>query len=82
MKNFAKKRPHHRATRVSAGYLGRVVEVAAGDLGYGTEVNAGGQGHGTEGGRLVTETGVYLFMLYTIIFKSVNLRHLRYCFKV
>jgi len=60
MKNFAKKRPHHRATRVSAGYLGRVVEVAGGDLGYGTEVNAGGQGHGTEGGGLVTKTGVYL----------------------
>ena len=80
MKNFAKKRPHHRATRVSAGYLGRVVEVAAGDLGYGTEVNAGGQGHGTEGGGLVTKTGV----LYTTIYKTVSLilRHLRSCFKL
>ncbi|KAI0233563.1 hypothetical protein LSAT2_016200 [Lamellibrachia satsuma] len=56
MKNFAKKRTHHIVNRISAGYLGRVIEVTDGDVGHGTEVSAGGQGHSTERGGFVTKT--------------------------
>ena len=57
MKNFAKKRTHHIVNRISAGYLGRVIEVTDGDVGHGTEVSAGGQGHSTERGGFITKTG-------------------------